>query len=211
MKKYLTLGMAVVCCLTLLVASLAFFTDKANVSATGTAGNIDLEFVDASEANPAQSNTQAEVWTKGIVKTGDVMNPGDTYDLSYTLSNDGSKSIDVKHQFVIESNVALSSADAGEYTIVVDGKTLTGALSNEGKTLTYDMTEYDVLKGSVEQDGEDSITYDTTLTFSKEAKNAFMNNQITVTLTVWAKQHRNTTDADWASVATYETAADITP
>lgn len=209
-KKRITTLVSVACAGLMLVGSFAFFTDRVEETATGTAGNIDLVFTDASKADvntagDSQTNDQDNVWTNGIVKAGDVMNPGDSYDMSYTLSNDGSKSIDVKQQFIITSDEAMTEG-ATEYNITVNGKTLTPTLSADGKTLTYEMTEYDVLAGDVEADGEEFITYNTKLAFELAAKNKFMDNNITVALNVWAKQHRNTNNAaDWENIATFET------
>jgi len=208
-RKRMTLVLAVVTCAALLVGSFAFFTDRATFSATAAAGNIDLVFTDMSTFGEhkvdGQTNgyTDGKVWTDGkLVADGQIMNPGDNFDLGYKIANTGSKSIDVKTQIVLTSSVALIDA-AEEYQIVVAGQTITPVKSDDDKTLTYELAEV-VLNGTAEADGTAAeLEYDVYLAFSRNAKNAFMNSTVSLKLDIQAKQHRNTTSADWAPWATY--------
>lgn len=208
-RKRVSICMAVVCCMALLVGSFAFFTDRADADATATAGNINLVFTDTSlAAESTGDNVQAidNVWTAGkLVVDGGVLNPGDVIDMDYKVANTGNKSIDVKQQIVLTSSVALT-ADAEEYTITVGGQNITPVKSNENKTLTYELEEI-VLNGSIETEDGVSVTeqeYEIAMEFDRLAKNAFMDSTVTVELDIQAKQHRNTTDADWIEWATYE-------
>ena len=226
MKKRLTIVMAVVCCLALMVGTMAFFTDRYDTSANATAGNINLQFTDQSlaaegltwavndQGTPETADdvleqiaggTQARdnVWTDGKMLVNDgVLNPGDTIDLDYKVANAGSKSIDVKQQIVLTSNVALTD-DAEEYKIIVGGQSITPAKSADDMTLTYELAEI-VLSGSVEEDGTSTEqAYEISMAFDRLAKNKFMGSTVTVDLDIQAKQHRNTASTDWVDWATY--------
>jgi len=207
-RKRISIALAVVCCLSLMVGSFAFFTDRADADASATAGNIDLVFTDLSKAAEhkvaSQTNTLDNVWTDGEI-SADIMNPGDNFDLGYKVANTGSKSIDVKQQIVLTSDVALTD-DAEEYKIVfADGTTVTPVKSDDDLTLTYELPQI-VLSGSVEDDGDSAEKeYDLYLAFDRLAKNKFMDSTVTVELDIQAKQHRNTEASDWVEWATYET------
>jgi len=229
MKKRLTLVMAVVCCMAMLVGSLAWFTDRADASAGATAGNINLVWEDTSDADTYgtddQDNTKDAVWgttaAPGAIAS-DIINPGDVFDMGYKLTNTGSKSIDVKQQLIVTSSVAMT-ASAEEYQLKV-GDTgngeylvLTPSVSADKKTITYELPEI-VLTGTAEADtaaggiegekaidGATGIDYDFYLEFARAAKNVFMDSTVSVDLDIQAKQHRNTTESDWIAWATYET------
>lgn len=202
--------LAVTCIGALMIGSFAFFTDRADANATAKAGNIDLVFTDMSNfaehkvASQTNGYTDSKVWTDGkLVADGDIMNPGDNFDLGYKVANAGNKSIDVKQQIVLTSSVALTDA-AEEYKVVIAGQTITPVKSDDDTTLTYELAEI-VLNGSVEEDGtSDEQEYDVYLAFDRLAKNKFMNSTVTVELDIQAKQHRNTTSADWIDWAQYE-------
>ena len=208
MKKRLTIVMAVVCCMALMVGTMAFFTDRADANTEATAGNINLVFTDLSAASEhkvtGQTNTVDKVWTDANPLCGDIMNPGDNFDMGYKVANTGSKSIDVKQQIVLTSSVALTDS-AEEYKIVIAGQDITPVKSNENKTLTYELAQI-VLSGSVEEDGTSTEQeYDVYLAFDRLAKNKFMDSTVTVELDIQAKQHRNTTTGDWVEWASYDT------
>ena len=209
-RKRISLALVLCLALTLVVGSFAFFTDRYDADATATAGNIDLVFTDmstfAEHKVDGQTNgyTDGKVWTDGkLIADGDVMNPGDNFDMGYKVENTGSKSIDVKQQIVLTSDVALTD-DAEEYKIVIAGQTITPVKSDDDMTLTYELAEI-VLNGTVEEDGTAaSQEYDVYMAFDRLAKNKFMESTVTVELDIQAKQHRNTTDTDWIEWASYE-------
>ena len=184
----------------------AYFTDTETQGANAQAGNINLTWVDhANNLSGAQEDT---TW-KTDFDADKVMNPGDSYDFSYTVANTGTKSIDVKQEIVLVSSVALT-ADAEEYKLTITGGNDTVAVtptkSADGKTLTYNLTDI-ILDGSIEtEEGSKTTTTDYTveLDFDLAAKNAFMDSTVTLTYNAWAKQHRNAPDANWEAVASYE-------
>lgn len=201
-----TAALLVVTC----IGSLAFFTDRENADATATAGNIDLVFTDESlaiESTGDDVQARDNVWTdKKLVVDNGILNPGDTIDMDYKVANAGSKSIDVRQQITLTSDVALTD-NAEEYTITVAGQSITPVKSDDDKTLTYSLADI-TLNGSIETETGVTVTeqgYDVAMAFAKAAKNAFMDSNVTVKLDIQAKQHRNTTASDFAAWASYTT------
>lgn len=213
MTKILAAGMA----LALMVGTFAFFTDRETHNASATAGNIDLVFTDVSskDANKVdgQTNTDDLVWTDNkITKDGDIMNPGDKFDMGYKLTNTGSKSIDVRQQLTLTSSVALT-ADAEEYTLKCGNVTITPTVSENKLSITYAIPDI-ILNGTIETETDgvaqtEGQDYDLYLDFAKAAANKFMDSTVSVKLDVMAKQHRNTTAADFVDFGTYTTAFEV--
>lgn len=221
MKKRITMILAVACCLALLVGSFAFFTDRYTTDTTATAGNIDLVWEDVSvnEYQAAAGDAvignneycQNDVWDKHSLVTADgIINPGDAFDMSYKLSNDGSKSIDVRQRIVLVSDVELTSEEAAEYHLTITGgndtAAVAGKLQDDKKTIIYDLKDI-ILNGSKETTEEnavagnlvkaDNVTYTVRFDFEKEALNRFMESTVTIDLFATAKQHRNTVVEDF--------------
>lgn len=217
MKKRITKILAAGMALCLMVGTFAFFTDRETHNAGATAGNIDLVFTDVSskDANKVtgQTNTDDRVWTDNkITKDGDIMNPGDTFDMGYKLTNTGSKSIDVRQQLTLVSSVAMTDA-AEEYTLKCGNMTITPNVSEDKKTITYSFDDI-ILNGTVETEATgvaqaEGQDYDLYLDFAKAAANKFMDSTVSVKLDVMAKQHRNTTAADFVDFGTYTTSFEV--
>lgn len=217
MKKRMTKILAAGMALALMVGTFAFFTDRETHNAGATAGNIDLVFTDVSskDANKVtgQTNTDDLVWTDNkITKDGDIMNPGDTFDMGYKLTNNGSKSIDVRQQLTLTSSVALT-ADAEEYTLKCGNVTITPTVSENKLSITYAIPDI-ILNGTIETETDgvaqaDGQDYDLYLDFAKAAANKFMDSTVSVKLDVMAKQHRNTTAADFVDFGTYTTSFEV--
>lgn len=217
MKKRMTKILAAGMALCLMVGTFAFFTDRETHNAGATAGNIDLVFTDVSskDANKVtgQTNTDDLVWTDNkITKDGDIMNPGDTFDMGYKLTNNGSKSIDVRQQLTLTSSVALT-ADAEEYTLKCGNVTITPTVSGDKLSITYAIPDI-ILNGTIETETDgvaqtEGQDYDLYLDFAKAAANKFMDSTVSVKLDVMAKQHRNTTAADFVDFGTYTTAFEV--
>ena len=164
----------------------AFFTDKETETVRATAGTVDIELTDSS----------------AIDKDGDgILNPGDTGTLSYNINNLGSKSVDVKTVIEIASDNVLNQDDS-EYTLAGDLITEAPSFSEDGKKITY-TTDSVILNGTIEQETGAAGTntdQDYTFTFDIDAKNKFQDDNVKITYTVYAKQHRNTEDSDWAEL-----------
>lgn len=210
-KKIGAIGLVFALCISML-ASFAFFTDRADAKTTATAGNINLVFTDlslAAESTGDKVQAVNNVWSGKMLADGGVLNPGDTIDMDYKVANTGNKSIDVKQQITLTSSVALTD-NAEEYTITIGGQTITPTKSNDDKVLTYELAEI-ILNGSVET--EDGVTvaeqaYEIAMVFDRMAKNKFMDSTVTVELDIQAKQHRNTSDSDWKDWTTYTTSVE---
>lgn len=121
----------------------------------------------------------------------DIINPGDTGILAFSIENDQEKSFDAALEVVVHSSVPLTDG-ADEYT--VDGLG-TPAKSADDMTLTY-RADLDTFNGSVEtEDGGKEVgkehLYVYNVDFARMAMNAFMDADFTVTANLYAKQHRN--------------------
>lgn len=220
-RKRISLAMVLCLALSLVVGSFAFFTDRYSTDATATAGNIDLVWEDVSvnEYKAAAGDgvignneyCQDDVWdNQSLVTAGHIINPGDAFDMSYKLSNPGSKSMDVRQRIVLVSSEELTSLEAAEYHLTITGGNDTaaveGELQEDGKTIIYDLADI-ILNGSDETTEEnavagnevkdDNVTYTVRFDFEKEAKNAFMDSKVDMFLYAAAKQHRNTVEADF--------------
>lgn len=218
MKKRMTKILAAGMALCLLVGTFAFFTDRETHNAGATAGNIDLVFTDVSDATAhkeaTQQNTDSLVWTDNKITNDEqpIMNPGDKFDMGYKLTNTGNKSIDVRQQLTLTSSVELT-ADAEEYTLKCGNVTITPKVSDDKLSITYTIPDI-ILNGTIETEeggvaqtaGQD---YDLYLDFALAAANKFMNSTVSVQLDIMAKQHRNTTAADFVDFGTYKTSFEV--
>ena len=192
----------------ILAGSMAYFTDRESATATATAGTVDLALTEA----------WADVSN---------FNPGDKADFNYEISNDGNKSVDVRETIVLKSSVAMDAATQAEFELyrandveqAANGAYVpkygaepitTGAdriVADDNMSIKYVIDEY-VLNGTganaEEEDGveETSKASDYVLVFRDSSGNAFQGAQLTVDLLAEAKQHRNTDDSTWATVAT---------
>ena len=209
-NKVKTAGATALAGALILAGSMAYFTDHETAKATTTAGTVDL--------------TLTEAWA-------DVsnFNPGDQADFSYTISNDGNKSIDVRETIVLKSSVAMDAATQAEFELYkaadveqqANGSYIpasgaqpitTGAnrvVSDDNMSIKYVIDEY-VLNGTGEnaetEDGINAISKDSdyVLVFRNDSGNAFQGAELSVDLLAEAKQHRNTDGDTWTTVATEE-------
>lgn len=94
-RKRISLVLALCLVLSMVVGSFAYFTDRVESNAQVTAGTVGI--------------TEADTWTDNL-KDGpqslNNLNPGDSRDLSFTVTNTGNKAVDVRH------TIQLSVVDA---------------------------------------------------------------------------------------------------
>ena len=194
-------------------ASFAYFTDRADTSAQGTAGTVGVDLT--SDINLLDEDGK------------DILNPGDLRDGSFGVENTGNKSIDVRTTVVLTSSVPMDTEAAqAEYELYlkedvefVEGKgwmPKDGAqplevrsISEDGKTITYNIPDY-ILNGNEsfgddKREIEDGITTDShdndfVLVFKAGSSNDFQASTVQLDVLVEAKQHRNT-GAGWDIVA----------
>ena len=191
-KRIITLGAAAVTTIAVLGGTFAYFTGYDSKDLTAKAGTLTVELTDATED-----------LTNGLT----VINPGDANPLTFTVSNTGEKSMDVKAVMKVSAPQAFTES-AHEFKITDDkGTELTGVLSDDKQSITYTVTDL-TLAGSVENDSTLDGTTDTSHKFDYKfamdsgAKNAWQDVTGTVKIEVYAKQHRNTSSLgnDWVSI-----------
>ena len=83
---FFSLGAAVVLTLG---ASLAYFSDRADTTASGTAGTVAIDLASDVDLTDADGK--------------DILNPGDLRTAAFTITNSGNKSIDVKETILLEA------------------------------------------------------------------------------------------------------------
>lgn len=192
----------------ILAGSMAYFTDRAEVESAATAGTVDL--------------TLTESW-QDIAN----FNPGDQADFSYTISNDGNKSIDVRETIVLTSSVPMNASDQAEFELYraadVEQQAngtyapkegaepiTTGAnrvVSADNQTIKYVIDEYTLNGTGTAAEEESGVNAteqnsDYVLVFGGNAGNEFQGAEVSVNLLAEAKQHRNTDADTWVTVAT---------
>ena len=171
---------------TLMMGAFSYFTDYQTKTLQASAGTLELALTDATED-----------LTAGL----SILNPGDANELTFTASNIGEKSMDVKAVITVTANQAMNETDH-QYKITKGGTALTGALSADCKTLIYTIDDV-VLSGSVEKDGTStSHKYDYLFEMDADADNTWQDSDVEVTIELYAKQHRNTDEltSDWTSI-----------
>lgn len=191
-KRAVALGLAAIATVAALGSTFAYFTGYDSKDLTANAGTLELELTNATDD-----------LTNGLT----VINPGDSNPLTFTVSNTGEKSMDVKAVMTVSAPQAFTES-AHEYKITDDkGVELTGVLSENKQSIVYTVADV-VLAGSVEKDATVDGTTDTSHVFSYKfamdsgAKNDWQDVTGTVKIEVFAKQHRNTSALgnDWVSI-----------
>lgn len=232
----------------ILGATLAYFSDYANLGVNGNAGTMGINL--DSHINLLDEDGQ------------DILNPGDQRDASFIVSNTGNKSADIRTIITLESSVPMVTSGQAEYELYkksditnidgvgnipvifgddfgykgetgvdaklayamdyvvnsVDAEAIVGIatesnplevrnMSSDGKTITYNVPDV-VLNGIDTGNGEfevengiveDNHLYDYVLVVNTNTKNAFQNSTVSISVSVLAKQHRNT-GYGWALV-----------
>lgn len=209
-KKALALAMSVVTVLSLMVGTLAYFTDRFDASATATAGTLVLDVTDITTTN------------------GTNLKPGYGAAFSFTLENKGNKSADILETVVITvmkgQNAMNLNATTPEFSIypadavqMDANKVVTSITGNalgtvSGNQITYNVPQF-TLNGGTGTDSDEEETGVTVsskeseyvLVFNTNASNDFQGLTLTLDYVAQAKQHRNTQDNNdgaWTKVKT---------
>lgn len=227
-KNKLSLVLALALVFTLMVGTLAFFTDRvterATVSTLGDGAiNVDPDpivdpddpdtppFVDPTPDDPSDDITN--LWAH--LNSGAIanFNPGDKMDLSFVLKNKGKLAVDVRETFVLTSSVQLS--ETPEFRLF-------SAISQDADTKAYSGTTVVAVEEKVE-DGKYQYKYtivpsvlssstetidaaptqldrDYYVVFSTAAGNAFQGATCSVDYLLEVKQH-SADAADWTVAA----------
>lgn len=190
------------------VGTMAFFTDRVDTNVTAEAGTVDIEL------------TSNWVDVEGF-------KPGDKTDLTYSIQNDGNKSVDVRERIVVKSSTAMDASEQAEFEIYraadveqdVNGAYIpkqdaepvtTGAerkVSADNTSITYEIEEYTLNGSGFNAEIEDGVTETVkespyVLVFKDTSGNDFQGATVTVDLVAEAKQHRNTGADTWATIST---------
>lgn len=189
-KRLVRSGAAVAIVGSVLIGAFAYFTDYDSRELTAKAGNLSIDI--------SKDTTDL---TNGL----GIVNPGDSNPLTFTVTNTGEKSVDIKAVMTVSAPQAFS--DDHEYKITaIDGTELTGVLSTDKKSIVYTVADV-ALVGSVEDDTtldgtESSHVYDYKFVFDEDVDNTWQDVEGTVEVEVFAKQHRNTDGLgnDWVSI-----------
>lgn len=202
---------------TLLVGSLAYFTDRiskgASFSTINKGGVIVTPDPDPDDPTPDPDKLSTK-WANVNAQALSNFNPGDKVDLSYKLANTGELAVDVRETFVITSSKAMK--DGAPQFRLFSTVTQDAAKANVGGNVVvtekkidsthymYTITAYS-LNGSDETvTGVNATSMDKSyyLVFDRTADNAFQGATCTIDYLVEAKQHSDGGNADWVTAAT---------
>ena len=190
-KKALMNALSLAIIATMLVGAFSYFTDYKSKTLTAKAGNLSLELTNATED-----------LTNGLT----ILNPGDSNELNFTAKNAGEKSMDVKAIITVTSDLAMNTSDP-QYKVTSNGTALSGSLSDDKKTMTYTIDDV-ILSGSIEKetDAETSHQYQYAFEMDADADNNWQDSNVSVTIDLYAKQHRNTSElgTDWTAIVEKE-------
>ena len=114
--------------------------------------------------------------------------------------------MDVKAVITVTADQAMNTADP-QYKVTSNGSALSGSLSGDGKTMTYTIDDV-ILSGSVEEetDASTSHQYQYAFEMDADADNTWQDSNVSVSIELYAKQHRNTSElgTDWTSIVETE-------
>lgn len=169
-RKRISVALSACLVLTMAIGSLAYFTDRVQVGASATSGNVQIESTGFAGANA--QNVLVDRDGKNN------LNPGDVRDLTFTVSNEGNKAVDVRHTIKLTATDSTGAAlalteEAGQaefdiykagdvtytakagYVIKTDAKpvfssdsvsnTLGASRTVEGNTITYHFADTTLL------------------------------------------------------------------
>lgn len=197
----LTSIMAIVTVMALLIGTLAFFTDRvtANASATTTDNAVSIVPVDPTD-NTDEIEDLSKFWADGNAQAVANYNPGDRFDLSYDLKNDGTIAVKTRETFVITAGKAMSNTPEFALCKAPTTSTIgTGWVANEvlGTKVNDTTYKYTVENNTPMAPGSvvDKAYF---VVFNENAGNTFQGVTCTVNYLVEALQ----SDGTWATVTT---------
>lgn len=227
-KKLLAVGAASLAAVGAIVAgSFAFFVDSAEKETTGTAGDVTISMTDLGLSNAENINPGDNDETKSASAR-----PGTPHNLTFSVSNDGTKSIMTRNIITIEvedgtlpaavySLKTSDTAELGEKFYSVDGNTFVAADTvtdlSTVKAVRYitPQVELNAASGIESNDAvattvagvstNDAVTeasFDYLLKLDKKAADEYEKSKLAIEVEVQAMQWRNTEDADWTTLFT---------
>lgn len=245
-KKKIVVGSLVGALSLLTIGSFAFFSDLSTSSVTGKGGTVDVSISDVVLTNSQNINPGDE--DPSVEKTY-VPVPGDPlynkedptaevkvsttpHDITFNITNNGSKSIRTRQTFVLkvtkdnktldprvfsilntDSQELGTNAEIKSY-ILADGSEVSSVNENDSVTaIKYQLVSdiFDGVGDSAETEtvstvkavnGVASQNYNYILSMKKNSKNTYQDANVSVDVIVEAMQFRNTTPDDWKVVST---------
>ena len=211
-RRYLALFLVVATVLTVLVGSLAYFTDRVSGDVSATAGTLDLVLDGLSQND---------------ISVPEKFRPSQGIALNYTLSNEGNKSADILETLVltytpapgVTSSLTNSDPQFAIYNasdVTLNPTTGIAAIKNgasplssyvDGTHIKYAIPQY-IMNGAAELNGAESetgavgdeISRAFVLVFEDHAGNDFQGATLSLEYEAQAKQHRHTNDEAWSLV-----------
>lgn len=212
--------MFLICCAILLVVALASALVFKNSNVSPTVGTLDLVFRDISSSKAGVNNIKSPnsfavdaSWDNAAFVSDDaVLTPGDFFDLSYTISNYSSISVDVRQTLTVTSNLPMSNTEGFALTITcqgVDSPPVSGTPSDDGFSITYTLDDVILNGAGNNAEIEDAAvgfrqSYAVKLEFLKTSGSHFQGSAVAVHYDAQAKPHRNTDDTHWVNWTSYE-------
>jgi len=217
-RKIILLIFLIVLALCLVIGSmLAFFSDYITGNANINAGTLDITSTGVTIAYKDYSGNN--------VTTDDAQNnfnPGDVAQISFNVTNNGTKSAWLRGLFTVEFTNLSEDYDtvakiSDDFLIFKGIKTAaeceaagaTGAIGNmtlNNSTLSWADTDPAIINGTVEQENgamtESSVDY--TVYFRPSAGNDWQNVKAAFEITLQAMQYRNNPTPNWSDVTTTE-------
>ena len=200
MKKRISKILACVCALTLVVGSLALFTDEASIDGSANAGNLSITL----EGNDSITN---DLLAGGDVDIKDAAtlnnwNPGDQAAFDYVITNTGNKAVRYQETITLTVKGDMETTKLEDCMLQITGTgddNATWAATADGYTITY-VVEEGVLSGvsngtaavEVVEGKPTSVTPSYTLVFDADALNEYQDAEISIKVDVKAVQFANT-------------------
>lgn len=155
-RKRMSLVLAGAMILTLMVGSLAYFTDRVESNAKVTAGTVGIiEDATTNWTTQLQNGPQAL----------DNLNPGDSRSLAFTVTNTGTKAIDIRHTIKL---------------YVVDAEGAAKELSMGADWNAEEMLQFDIFKASdvITMSGNDAAAYNAGYVLKDGAQPVFSSDSV---------------------------------
>ena len=213
-KRIISIVAIIAIALTMAFGAFSYFTDYATATVESKAGTLDILLTEDIDLDDDI----------------DILNPGDTAPVDFTVTNEGEKSADIMTVItvwatdaggneldmtdanldgvaddpdVIDDHVyRIIGANGDELAYTVEGNKVIYTIGGDGNANNGAVT----LNGTIEEEdgvAVTSYTYEYDFEMDADALNAWQATNVHVKVEVFAKQHRNT-DAGWNLIDTFE-------
>lgn len=203
-KTKISFSIAALSALIIVGSSFALFSDRTELSTSGKVGTVSVNVSEVDMENASNINPGDNDNVSNLEKTT-------PHDITFTVSNEGSKSIRTRHTFVYNLSSVGKTLDPSVISILdsngneLQGKELITDGNNNITAIKYTILS-DVLSGvgtgaEIETGSDSTASYTYKLKMSKNAKNEYQGADIKMDVFVDAMQYRNTDNNDWVNIA----------